>query len=63
MHWNSTISASHSACLKLYDGFESILNLYPVFPTIQVEFGQMAIVPFVKASKFGVFGLERDLCY
>ena len=43
MYWNSTISANHTVCLKLYDGLKSILNLSPVFPTIPLKFSQMAI--------------------
>jgi len=31
-----------------------------VFPTVQLKFGEMAILPFVKASNFGLLGLETD---
>jgi len=61
MQWNSAISASHSACLKLYDKFKSILNLSPMFPIIQLEFGEASTLPFVKTSSFGLFGLDRDV--
>ena len=61
MQWNSTISVSHIACLKLYDKFRSVLNLSPVFPIVQLEFGQTATLPFVKVSNFGVLGFERDI--
>ena len=61
MRWNATIPMGHAACLKLYDTFRSPLNLVPVFPMVQLDFSQTAILPFVKANSFGLSGLERDL--
>jgi len=61
MQWNSTISESHSACLKLYDKFRSILNFSPVFPTIQLEFSEVSTLPLVKTSSIGLLGLDKDL--
>jgi len=60
VRWNNTLPMGHIACLKLYDDFRSILNS-PVFPIAQLEFSQTATMPFVKASNFGLLGLESDL--
>ena len=37
------------------------MKLFNSFPDFQVEFGQTAIFPLVKASSFGILGLESDI--
>jgi len=37
------------------------LNFFPSLPEFQVEFGQVAILPFVKPSNFGILGLSWDI--
>ena len=61
VQWNAALPMGHTACLKLYDDFGSTRNLSPVFPMAQLEFSQTATIPFVKASSFGLLGLENDL--
>ena len=61
MQWNSMLPVGHTACLKLYDIYRSALNLSPVFPEAQLDFSDSATMPFVKASSFGILGLENDL--
>ena len=59
--WNSTIAINHSSRLKLFSNFRSTLNHSLVFPNLQLEFSEMATLPLVKASSFGLFVLQRDL--
>ena len=61
VQWNAALPMGHTACLKLYDDFGLTRNLSPVFPMAQLEFSQTATLPFVKASSFGLLGLENDL--
>jgi len=58
--WNATIPKGHTACLKLYLHNRSTLNICPVFPTIQLEYGQKATLPLVKASDIGLFSLKDE---
>ena len=43
-----------------YDG-KVPLNLFPAIAAIRLEFGQSAASPFVKASSYGILGLDRDV--
>jgi len=61
VQWNAILPMNHTACLKLYYNFRSKLKLLPIFPEVHLEFGQAATMPFVKASSFGLLGLENDL--
>ena len=54
------IRRSQGTHLKLFEKFTSPLNISPVFPITQLEFGQKATLPFMKASDFGMLGLETD---
>jgi len=38
-------------------------NLFLAFPDFQIEFGQTAVLPIVKASDFQVLGLDREWIY
>ena len=55
------IPVNNKANFKLCFNFKVPLNLFPSFPDFQLEFGQQVDLPFVKASKFGILGLDRDL--
>ena len=46
---------------KLYNILKVPLNLFPSLPHFQVNFGQTASLPFLKASWFGILGLDWDL--
>ena len=61
IQWNTTLPMGHTACLKLYENYRSTLNLSPIFPMAQLDFSQTATMPFVKASSFGLLGLENNL--
>ena len=59
--WNSQIPAGHTAYFKLYStecNFRDVSSAAPVF---QLDFGQTASYPLVKASDFGLFGFSEDL--
>ena len=56
--WNNQMPAGHTACFKLYCSQWAYLS---VAPALQLDFGQSATYPFVKASDFGLFGFSRDL--
>jgi len=55
------ISVDHESCFKLHFNSTVPLNLYPTLPYFQLEFGQQGDFPFVKASSFGILGLDWDL--
>ena len=62
--WNSEIPAGHTAYFKLYFNEYKLCNLWdtsPAAPVFQLDFGQTATYPFVKASNFGLFGFGEDL--
>ena len=59
--WNSSLPVGSKAYFKLYQKYRMPLNLFPILPAIQLEFGERAALPFVKPSSFGLLGLERDL--
>ena len=56
--WNNQMPAGHTACFKLYCSQWAYLS---VAPALQLDFGQTATYPFVKANDFGLFGFSRDL--
>ena len=59
--WNLQIPAGHTASVKLYNSLKVTLNVSPPVPDFQLEFGQTATLPFVKASMFELSGFEKDL--
>ena len=62
LRWNFRPLTNYSSHFKLYYRFrEPPLNLYPSLPEFQVEFGQTVILPFLKASSFGILGLSADI--
>ena len=56
-----TIPVDHKPYFKLLFNFKVPLNLFPTLPDFQLEFGQQGVSPFVKASNFGILGLDWDL--
>ena len=56
--WNSKLPAGHTACLKIYKHFITPLNLSPVLPAFQLQFGQTAVLPFVHAKQCGIEGSD-----
>jgi len=61
--WNVWMPVNRKACLRLYmyDGINLPLNLSHSLPVFQLDYGQPACRPLVKASKFGLLGLRSDL--
>lgn len=61
--WNADVPVNRTACLRLYN-YNSInlpMNLSHSLPVFQLQYGQLASSPLVKASKFGLLGLQDDL--
>jgi len=59
--WNSSLPVGSKAYFTLFQKYKTPLDLFPILPVIQLEFGDTAALPFVKPSSFGLLGLERDL--
>jgi len=55
------IPKEHMCHFKLFNILRVPLDLFPSLPHFQVKFGQTASLPFVKASWFGILGLDWDL--
>jgi len=60
-HLNPNSPPGLGGCLKLYHRLRAPMDLFPAMPEFQLQFGQSCTLPYVKASKYGLFGLERDL--
>ena len=61
LRWNFTPLKDYTSCFKLYyDVRTPPLNLFPLLPEFQIEFGEVAILPYVKLSSFGFLGLPWD---
>ena len=56
-----TLPINHRSFFELKLNFKVPLNLFPTFPDFQLQFGQQDASPFVKASTFGLLGLNWDL--
>jgi len=54
---NTQVPASHDACLTVYSRVRISLNLAQVMPTIQLCFGQSAVLPLVQAKQCSLQGL------
>ena len=52
---------SHTAYFSLYYTECTPLDTSSAVPALQLDFGQTATYPFVKASDFGLFGFGKDL--
>ena len=48
-------------CFKYCYDFQVPLKLFPTVPEFWLEFGENATLPFVKASNYGILGLNSDL--
>ena len=63
-HWfhsNPSSLPGLTGCLKVYRRLRVPMDLFPALPEFQLQFGQSCTLPYVKASKCGLLGLERDL--
>ena len=60
LQWNFT-PQGYTSYFKLYYLFKVPLNLSPNLPVFQLEIGQTVILPFVKASAFGIMNLDCDI--
>ena len=57
-YWNSKIPANHNAWLKIYSRLRTSLNLSPILPTFQLQFGQAAVLPLVQVKQCNTLGLN-----
>jgi len=53
--------ARHSGCLRLFHNIKCPLDFLPHLPDFQVQFGPSFFLPFVRASNYGILGLEKDI--
>ena len=61
LQWDFTPLTDYTSCFKwYYEQWKPPLDLYPLFPEFQVEFGQTLVLPFVKLDNFGIHGLTCD---
>ena len=58
---NSNSSTAHTSYFKVYARYKVPMNLSPSLPDFQLQFGQSCTLPFVRASTYGLLGLEVDL--
>ena len=56
--WNHMIPPGWTANVKLYNSLKVPPNVSLAVPDMQLQFGQSATLPFVKASDFGLFGID-----
>ena len=64
IEYNYIPPIGHTSYFKLYYNYRIPLNLFPSFPVYQFKFtptSMSIILPFVKASSFGLFGLGWDI--
>ena len=62
-NWNTLNHNSLGSCtghIKVYSNLKASLNLSPVVPVFQLDFGQPVASRFVKATRFGFVGLMND---
>ena len=57
---NPNSPTDHICCFKVYSSLKVPMDLFPVLPDFQLHFGRSCTLPFVKASKYGLLGLEED---
>ena len=58
---NSTSPTTHTSYLNVYRYHKVLMDLSPLLPDFQLQFGQSCTLPFVRPSKCGLLGLELDL--
>ena len=58
---NSTPPHGYTSCLRFYTRYKLPMDRFPSLPVFQLEFGQSCTLPLVKASTYGLLGLEEDL--
>jgi len=62
-NWNTLNHNLPDGCtghIKVYSKLKTSLNLSPVVPEFQLDFGQSVAPPFVRATRFGFVGLMND---
>ena len=60
LNLNSNSPDGYTSYLKLYTHYKLPMDLFPALPVFQLEFGQSSSLPIVKASSYGLLGLEVD---
>ena len=58
---NSNSPDEFTSCFRFYTHYKLPMDLFPALPMFQLEFGQSSSLPIVKASSYGLLGLEDDL--
>ena len=51
---------THTSFFKVYGRCKIPMDLSPLLPDFKLQFGQSCTLPYVKASKYGLLGLEMD---
>jgi len=57
---NSTSPTTHTSYLNVYRYHKVLMDLSPLLPDFQLQFGQSCTLPFVRPSKCGLLGLESQ---
>jgi len=58
---NSSSPSTHTSYFNIYGRYKVPMDLSPLLPDFQLQFGQSCTPPYLRASKYGLFGLELDL--
>jgi len=54
------LSISQQSNFRILYNFKVPLGLFPTLPDFQFELGQQSDLPYVRASTFGIFGMDAD---
>ena len=57
---NSNSPIAHTSYLNVYGRSKVPMDLSPLLPDFQLQFGQSCTLPYVQASKYGLLGLIAD---
>jgi len=57
---NPSAPIDQVACFKVFSSLKVPMGLHPALPDFQLQFGQSCTLPFLKASKYGLLGLQED---
>ena len=61
MSLNANSSTGHVSSFKVYGRYKIPMSLPPSLPDFQLQSGQSCTLPFVRASTYGLLGLDVDL--
>jgi len=58
---NPSSRACHTGCLRLFSNIKIPMDFSPQLPEFQVQFGPSCCLPCVRASNYGLLGLQKDI--